>query len=131
MNITFPGGKRVNAEFDQFTVKTDQSVKDGGDGSAPEPYDIFSASIGTCAGIYVLSFCRKRNIDTENLKMSLRIEKNPKTYLIETMTIHISLPSDFPDKYKASVIRAAELCTVKRTIENPPAFHVIAEIQED
>ncbi len=128
MKILFPGGLKVNAEFNNFTVKTDQSKDEGGEGSAPEPYDYFLASLGTCAGIYVLSFCQRRNIDTENLKMSLEIQRNEKTHIIENIYINVVLPPDFPEKYKASVIRAAELCTVKKTIENPPEFHVTAEI---
>ena len=128
MKISFPGGRKVDAEFNNFTVKTDQSKDEGGEGSAPEPYDYFSASLGTCAGIYVLSFCQKRYIDTEKLKMSLEVQKNEKTHIIEKININMVLPPDFPEKYKTSVIRAAELCTVKRTIENPPEFNVTAEI---
>lgn len=130
MNISFPGGLKVNAEFKNFMVETDQAKKEGGEGSAPEPYDLFSASLGTCAGVYVLSFCRKRNISTDNLKITLRAEKNKKTHLIENILIHINLPAHFPEKYKASVIKAAELCTVKRNIENPPKFKVTAEIDK-
>ena len=31
MVVTFPGGKRVDAQYKGFPVKTDQSVKGGGD----------------------------------------------------------------------------------------------------
>ena len=58
--IDFPGGAKVDAHFSGFTVKTDQSPKGGGEGSAPSPFSLFLASIGTCAGIYVLGFCRQR-----------------------------------------------------------------------
>ena len=52
--ITFPGNKKVDAEFNGFTIKTDQPVNQGGVGSAPTPFETFLASLGTCAGIYVL-----------------------------------------------------------------------------
>ncbi|MCK5331318.1 MAG: osmotically inducible protein OsmC, partial [Candidatus Marinimicrobia bacterium] len=60
MKITFPGGKKINAEYNGQIIKTDQAVASGGNGSAPEPFDLFLASIGTCAGIYVLGFCQQR-----------------------------------------------------------------------
>ena len=67
MRIKFPGNKAVAAQFDGFTVLTDQPKESGGDGAAPSPFDLFLASIGTCAGIFALSFCRKRGLSTEGL----------------------------------------------------------------
>ena len=130
MDISFPGGKKVNATYKGFTVATDQPKDEGGDGSAPEPYDLVLASLGTCAGVYVLYFCDERKIDTTGLKMNLQAEKNEKTHLFEEIRIQIELPAGFPEKYKRAVVRAAELCTVKRSFVHPPNFTVTAEIQK-
>ncbi|MBW2050564.1 MAG: osmotically inducible protein OsmC, partial [Deltaproteobacteria bacterium] len=51
VEVSFPGGKRVDAQIGGFTIKTDQSRDNGGDESAPEPFQLFLASIATCAGI--------------------------------------------------------------------------------
>jgi ribosomal protein S12 methylthiotransferase accessory factor len=128
MEVFFPGGRKVNSYYKGYRVETDQPEKEGGEGSAPEPYDLFLASIGTCAGIYVLSFCQERNIDTEKLKMSLHFQRNGKTQLLEEITIKVILPPDFPEKYKLPIIRTAELCTVKKSIDNPPQINISAEI---
>ena len=61
MVIDFPGGSRVDAHFGDFTVATDQPPI----ASAPSPFEIFLASIGTCAGIYVMGFCQSRHLSTE------------------------------------------------------------------
>jgi len=79
MKIVFPGGKRVDALFDDFTVKTDQSAAHGGDASAPEPFAMFLVSLGTCAGIYVLSFCQHRDLSTEGISLSMSSEVDPDT----------------------------------------------------
>ena len=129
MEITFPGGKKVNSTYKGFTVETDQPKDEGGDGSAPEPYDMFLSSIGTCAGVYVVYFCDERGIDTTNLKMTVRFDRNEKKNLVEAIRIHIHLPSGFPEKYKSTVIKVAGLCTVKRNIFDPPDFIIKADIQ--
>jgi len=49
--VSFPAGKRADAQFKGFTIQTDQSPRGGGEGSAPEPFDLFLASIATCAGV--------------------------------------------------------------------------------
>ena len=129
MEITFPGGKKVNSTYKGFTVETDQPKDEGGDGSAPEPYDLFLSSIGTCAGVYVVYFCNERGIDTSGLKMTVGFDRNEKKNLVEAVRIHIHLPPGFPEKYKSTVIKVAGLCTVKRNIFDPPEFIIKADIQ--
>lgn len=126
MEITFAGNKQVNATYKGFTIKTDQPTSEGGDGSAPEPYDLFLVSLGTCAGVYIVYFCESRNIPTEKISMALRFQRNEKNHLMEHVDIDIHLPSDFPDKYRKAVVRAAEMCTVKRNLVNPPEIQVNA-----
>jgi putative redox protein len=124
MEITFPGEKKVDARYDGFTVKTDQSIADGGSGAAPSPFDLFLASIGTCTGYYVLSFCQKKNIPTQNITLHASMQRNQKTHLVEHCDITINVPNDFPKKYENAVIKAAEVCTVKRHLQNPPKIDI-------
>ncbi|TFH50406.1 MAG: osmotically inducible protein OsmC [Bacteroidia bacterium] len=122
MEITFDGDKVITAHLDGHVIRTDQPVKNDGQNSAPAPYDLFLASIGTCAGIYVKSFCDKREISSENIKIVQSVEFDSQTRLPKNIKLDIQLPSDFPEKYKVAVINAAELCAVKKTINNPPEF---------
>ncbi len=124
MVITFPGGARVDAQFGPFTVPTDQPREGGGQGSAATPFATFLASIGTCAGIYVLGFCRQRGISTEGIRLTQRVEPDPATGLIGRIGIDIHVPPDFPEKYHAALVRAADQCAVKKHLEHPPAFAV-------
>ena len=106
MQIHFPGGKRVTSTYKGFSVETDQPKSDGGDDSAPEPYDLFLSSIGTCAGVYIVYFCESRDIPTQDISMTLRFERNETSHLMEKIAIEIHLPPAFPDKYRKAVIRA-------------------------
>jgi ribosomal protein S12 methylthiotransferase accessory factor len=127
MIVSFGGGKKVNAEFNGFTIKTDQGVYAGGEGSAPEPFTLFLASIGTCAGIFVLSFCQSRGISTDGIRIVQSHEAKESGRGIGKITITIELPPDFPEKYKDAVINAANLCAVKRHLMEPPVFDVRTE----
>jgi putative redox protein len=126
MEITFDGGKVVTAHTHGHSIRTDQPVDNGGDDTAPAPFDLYLASIGTCAGIYVKSFCDNRRIPTDKIKIIQKTEFNEESGLPVTLTIDIQLPADFPEKYKASVISVAELCKVKKSIANPPEFKIIS-----
>jgi putative redox protein len=126
MEITFEGARIVVASTHGHIIKTDQPADNGGSNSAPSPFDLYLASIGTCAGVYVKSFCDKRKIPTDNIRLFQKTEFDEKTGLPTNIVIDIKLPADFPEKYKESVICAADLCKVKKSIANPPLFSIIS-----
>jgi putative redox protein len=128
MEVYFPGNKKVHARYGDFVIETDQPVRAGGDGSAPAPFDLFLASLGTCAGIYVLSFLQQRGIPSDEAAVIMRTERNSETHMIDKISFEIKLPAGFPEKYKDAVIRAADQCAVKRHIDNPPQFDISVTI---
>ena len=126
MKITFPDGKKVNALYRGHEIRTDQDVESGGEGTAPEPMDLFLGAIGTCAGLNALMFCRTRKIPAEGLSVTLDFERDEEKHLFTKVDISIGLPAGFPEKYKKTIIRAVELCAVKKHLVKPPEFTVTA-----
>jgi len=124
LTVKFPGNLRVDAEYGPFTIATNQ------DGTAPPPFALFLASIGTCAGIYVLSFCKQRGIPTEGLEIVQNMDTDPLTHMIKKVTLDINLPEGFPEKYKEVVIRAADQCAVKKHMQAPPEFEINANTRQ-
>ena len=124
IDVTFPGGKRVDAHYDGMTVKTDQSIKNGGEGAAPEPFSLFFVSLATCVGIYALEFCDARKLNTDGLgvKMVADFDKEVRRYT--NIKLVLTMPQDFPEKYQKAMIKTANLCTVKKHIMNPPNFEI-------
>ncbi len=128
IQVTFPGGLKVDAAYKGFVIKTDQPVHQGGEGTAPAPFDLFLASIATCAGFYTVAFCRERGISTEGLGVTMHAEKDPETKMISKIRIELRLPPAFPEKYVRAVIKAVDYCTVKAHILKAPSFEIAAEI---
>lgn len=128
MEITFDGGKIVTAHHRGFEIKTDQPSSNGGGGTAPSPFDLYLASIGTCAAVYVKSFCDNRQLKADGIKVTQKTIFSDETGLPVKLTIDIQLPPDFPEKYRQSLINVAELCKVKKSIVNPPVFEVVSSV---
>ena len=124
MKVYFPGGKRVYADYGNFTIETDQPARGGGDDSAPAPFDLFLASIGTCAGIFALGFMQQRGIDPEGSSISMSPQFDPNVGLITKIDLEMKLPAGFPEKYKAAIVNAMNLCTVKKHLHQPPEFEI-------
>lgn len=126
IQVRFPGGKRVDAVLGKHVVTTDQPAEGGGEDSAPAPFDVFLASIATCAGIYALGFCQARGLSTEGLSLSQHVDYDEQTHLPSNIRIELTLPEGFPEKYRSAIVRAAERCKVKQTIAALPSFEVVA-----
>ena len=123
MTVTLAGGKRVNAHYAGFEIATDQSRDNGGEASAPEPFDLFLASLATCAGAYVAGFCAKRDIPLDGIRLIQRWERD-RDGRLAAIRLDVELPASFPERYHGAVARAAELCAVKRVLERPPTTEV-------
>lgn len=128
MNITvsFPGGKRVDAAFAGGVVHTDQPVELGGEGSAPAPFELFLASLATCAGIYVLGFCQARGIATDEIRIEQKTTYDETGKVLTDVAMEVHLPPSFPEKYRTAVVAAANGCKVKKLLAAPPRFDVKA-----
>lgn len=127
MEIYFPGGKKVAADYNGFTITTDQPIHGGGEGTAPAPYDLFLASLGTCAGIFVKAFLDSRGLASDDVYLTQELKVDPVLRKIAAIEIKIRVPEDFPEKYRPALARAAEQCAVKQTIMNPPQFLIETE----
>jgi putative redox protein len=128
MEVVFSGGKKVTARFKGYTVTTDHPKDSGGEGTAPNPFELFLTSIGCCAGYYVLAFCQERKIPTDGIRLDLRFQKDETAKLmqISKVAIEIQLPPAFPERYRDAVVKAAQTCTVTRHLEKPPEITITA-----
>ena len=124
IEVTFPGGVRVDATVHGHSIRTDQP-QPYGENTAPAPFDLFLASIGTCAGYYALRFCQERSISTEGLGVTLDAERDPVKKRHSVMRIDLRLPPGFPEKYRQAIVRAIDQCAVKKHIVEAPRFEIL------
>ena len=128
LEVSFPGGKRVDAHIGDFTIATDQPEYAGGGNSAPTPFATFLASIATCAGIYALGFCQQRKIDTTGMKITMSHHANPETRMIDQIELKLHVPEGFPARYENAIIKSMNLCAVKKHMQLPPEFNTITTV---
>ena len=133
MRIRLGGGKKVDAEFGAFVLRTDQPKQYGGEDSAPSPFDLFLASIGTCAGYFIQNYCQSRGLSTEGVEIVQQMDWDTARHLVTKVRLAIRVPESFPEPYRASLVSAVNLCTVKKHLKNPPeieAATVVASLTE-
>ena len=127
IKVEFAGGKRIDARVGDFHIQTDQPAKYGGDAKAPAPFDLFLASLATCAGIFAWNFCEMRKLSPEGLALEMVCVDDEKKKMIGEVQFQLTLPDGFPDKYRQGIIRAMQQCAVKRHMQETPAFSVLIQ----
>ena len=126
IKVTFGEGLVVQAECRGHLITTDQPLAAGGSDSAPTPFELFLTSIATCAGFYVLAFLKQRQLSAEGIYLTMSTERSPESRLVKNIKLEIHLPESFPDKYREAVAKAADQCTVKAHLEQPPSIEIRA-----
>ncbi|MDD9301007.1 MAG: OsmC family protein [Desulfobacter sp.] len=129
--VSFPGNKRVDVKFKNFLIQTDQETQNGGEEAAPEPFTLFLAGLGACAGLYAKTFCETRNISTQGMGLTLNPQIKEGQKLMEKIEITLHVNPDFPEKYIKAVIKAMNACSVKNQI-NPelPIYSRVAYLKD-
>jgi len=127
MVTRFGAGARVDVAFGPFVVRTDQPPHAGGEGSAPTPFATFLASIGACAGTYVLAFCRKRGLPVEGVQIVQTMDTDRASGMVTAIHLDVHVPAGFPEKYHDALIRAVEQCTIKKHLDAPPRFEITTQ----
>jgi len=125
LKVVFGDKYKIDVEYKGYVIKTDQPVRDGGDATAPSPFDLFLASLAACAGFYAVAFCRERGIPTDGLGVTMTAERGEASKMIDKVTITVGLPPGFPEKYRFALVKAVDHCTVKAHILRAPQFEVV------
>ncbi len=125
ITVAFAGGKKVDARIGDYVVKTDQPQKNGGEGSAPTPFQLFLASLATCAGYFALEFCASRQIPTAGVSVTMNVDFNAEKHMCDRLRFEVKVPADFPEKYRQPLQRAVDACLVKKHLATPPAMETV------
>jgi putative redox protein len=125
MKIRFPGGLKVDILHRDMVIKTDQPVHEGGDGTAPSPFDLFLASLAACAGYYTLAFCKEREIPVDDIDVTMTATKGAESKMIDDVRVTLDLPASFPERYRPALVKAVDLCAVKKHILRAPRFEIV------
>jgi ribosomal protein S12 methylthiotransferase accessory factor len=78
----------------------------------------------------VLGFCAQRGLPTAGIRIVERVNHSPQSGMVEKIDLEIQVPPTFPEKYRDSLIRSAELCAVKKHLEKPPRFEITTTVAD-
>ncbi len=124
VNVRFLENLRLEANFDDFSIYTDQPIRYKGDGTAPSPFDYFLASSALCAAYFVKVYCKARDIPTEDIKLTQNNIIDPENRYNQIFNIQVELPESISEHDRQGILRSIDRCTVKKVVQTKPEFKI-------
>jgi putative redox protein len=124
IDIRFGENTEVIATVRGFEIVTDQPLASGGKNTAPDPFSLFLASVGTCAGYYALRYCRANGIDASKVELKLTAIRDIQTRKMTKLRTDVRLPEGTDRLHQEGVRIAIDECAVKKAMQDMPVFEV-------
>jgi uncharacterized OsmC-like protein len=114
--VTHLGGEKFSIRIRSHEIIVDQTVRGGGDDSAPTPLELLGASLGSCIAYYIRQFLHTRSLPSADLRVEVSNtrEKNPSR--IDAFQVKVILPADIPARYMPMIERVLETCPAHNTL---------------
>jgi putative redox protein len=124
VDVCFPRNDKIKANAKGLEIEIGLPPHRGGDPDALGPFDLLLCSLALCTGYHVLTFLDERGIPIADAGLCLEAERGEESHLLDTVEMEIRVPGDFPEKYRAAIVRAAGQCLVKAQLGQSPEFKV-------
>jgi len=113
----------VQVRGHKFLVDMPKESK--GQDQGPSPSDLLAASLGACMGMHMALYSETAGLPCEGMEMNLvyNLVEEQGRKRIQTVTIDVALPKD-PGERSAALLRAAQNCIVRNTLEKGPVIDV-------
>ena len=111
------------------TLRTDEPVAAGGDGTGPDPYTLMLAALGSCISMTVTLYARRKQWPLEGVTVRLsqgRIHErdcaecvNKGEGFIHRIELSVSFAGELTGEQRARLHEIASKCPVHRTLTSP------------
>ena len=107
---------RLEATPGPLTVEADSPEQ------SYSPFHMLASGLATCVFSVLYSWAGNAGLSADDLAIEVGWEFVDDPYRVGSYEMELVWPS-LPENRRAAAERAAHLCTVHKTFENPPAIH--------
>ena len=129
MKITYNGKKEFTVTIRNHTFTVDQPEDNGGDNIGPTPPEIFAASLGTCIGVYVTSYCNAKGINCKGISFDVDWMFSEEHEKINNISVNINMPDESYKIREKAILKAAEHCLIHNTLNSNPQIVVAVKVK--
>ncbi|MFP6847106.1 MAG: OsmC family protein [Pseudomonas sp.] len=104
--------QRIN--IGPHTLHSDVSVELGGEGSAPDPHDLFDAALGACKALTLALYAKQRGLPLEGLDVTLSRDNSQERQGVYGLTVELTLHGALDEAQRQQLLRVADKCPIHK-----------------
>jgi uncharacterized OsmC-like protein len=113
----YRGDMLFESVFGNHSLTIDLPAEMGGSDRGPTPPEVFIASLGSCVGAFVATYCANTGIDAEGLTVDVSYDKADDPSRLVNLRVVVKLPKSEVGRREDALLRVAAHCPVHETIE--------------
>lgn len=108
------GAFRQTIRINQHTIFADIAVSIGGDGSAPDPHDLYDASLAACKAITVMMYAKNKNIPLEYIDIDLERDGSQEAKGLYIINVKLKFFGKLTESDKQKLAEIAGKCPIHK-----------------
>ena len=96
------------------SLVSDLSVEEGGEGSGPNPHDLYDAALGACKALTVLWYAKHKDIPVEGIEVSVERDASQERAGIYRLSTELTLTGALSAAQREELLRVARKCPVHK-----------------
>lgn len=93
---------------------TDGSVEEGGEGSGPNPHDLYDAALGACKALTVLWYAKRKGIPVEGIEVLVERDASRERSGVYQLSAQLSLTGNLTASQREDLLRVAQKCPIHK-----------------
>ncbi|MGE8498277.1 MAG: OsmC family protein [Pseudomonas sp.] len=118
ISISNEKGLLQRIEIGPHTLHSDVSVELGGEGSAPEPHDLFDAALGACKALTLALYAKQRGLPLEGLDVKINRDDSAERQGTYRLSVELHLHGALDDAQRQQLLRVADKCPVHKLMSS-------------
>lgn len=117
---SIPGTLRQEIVIDgKHRLVTDQPERDGGEGSAPSPHELFPAALAACVTVTLVQYGRTKGWDLGDVTVGVDYDHHSTPRVFD---VDVRLTGELSDAQLQRLEKVAAACPLRRSIESGIEF---------
>ena len=108
------GRYRQTIRIDQHSIFSDAAVALGGEDSAPDPHDLYDASLAACKAMTLLMYAQRKKIALTSVDIDIERDNSREGKGIYVLNVSLTLNGDLTDEQRQSLGVIADKCPIHK-----------------
>ena len=96
------------------SLATDGSVEEGGEGSGPNPHDLYDAALGACKALTLLWYAKRKGIPVEGIEVFVERDASRERSGVYRLSAQLSLTGNLTASQREDLLRVAQKCPIHK-----------------